>query len=63
MSFAENVKNLRGKKGLTQKELADKVGVAQPMITAYEKGTQLPNIINGVILAKVLGTTCEELVK
>ena len=63
MSFAENVKNLRGKKGLTQKELADKVGVAQPMITAYEKGTQLPNIINGVTLAKVLGTTCEELVK
>lgn len=63
MSFAENVKTLREKKDLTQEELANKVGIAQPNIAMYEKGVKIPTIIVGVELAQVLGTTCEELVK
>ena len=47
---------------MTQEELAIRVKVAQPMIAQYEKGEKVPNIFNGVRLAKALGTTCEELV-
>lgn len=62
MAFAENVKRLREKKGLTQQELANLVEVAQPTVAQYEKGMKVPTIITGVLLAKELGTTCEELV-
>lgn len=63
MPFAENVKKLRESKGLTQGELARAIGISQPMIAQYERGMKVPTIIIGTILAKELGTTCEELVK
>lgn len=62
MAFAENVRKLREEKGLTQQELANLVEIAQPTIAQYEKGMKVPTIITGVLLAKRLGTTCEELV-
>lgn len=61
MPFPVTVKRLRKEKGLTQVELAAKVGVAQPMIAQYEKGLKIPKINTAVALAKALGTTCEEL--
>lgn len=61
MSFADNVKRLREQKGISQAELAAMVDVTQPMIAQYEKGLKIPSIITGAELAKVLGTTCEEL--
>lgn len=63
MAFAENVKRLREKKGLTQAELANLIDVAQPTVAQYEKGIKVPTIITGVLLAKRLGTTCEDIVK
>lgn len=62
MAFSENVKRLREENGLTQAELASQAGVSQPMIAQYETGLKIPSIVVGVILAKILGTTCEELV-
>jgi predicted nucleotidyltransferase len=38
-----NVAEIRKRAGLTQKELADLSGVAQPNIAAYEKGTRRPS--------------------
>ena len=63
MAFAENVRRLREKKGLTQQELASQIDIAQSRIAQYEKGLKIPTIITGVLLAKRLGTTCEELVR
>lgn len=63
MAFAENLKKLREEKGYSQAELAEKVGIAQSMITQYERYMKVPTIIVGVELAKVLGTTCENLVE
>lgn len=62
MSFAENVKYYREKKGLTQEKLAKLVGVTQPMIAQYEIGIKVPTIVIGAKLAKELDTTCEELI-
>ena len=63
MAFGDNLKRLREERHLTQQELAYRVGVTQPMITQYEKYMKVPTIIVGVEIAKVLNTTCEELVK
>lgn len=61
MSFAENVKRLREQQNLTQKELAERIGITQPTIAQYEMGIKVPTIIVGAKLAEQLGTTCEEL--
>ena len=63
MSFSENLKRKREEKTYTQLELAKLVGVAQGMIAKYELGIAVPNVALGVQLAKVLDTTCEELVR
>lgn len=62
MSFADNVKSLRETKGITQAELAKRVGVTQPTIAQYEMGIKVPTIVVGARLAEQLGTTCEGLI-
>lgn len=62
MSFAENLKSLRTERNFTQQQLADLIGIAQPMIAQYETGLKFPTILTAVRLAEQLGTTCEELV-
>lgn len=42
MSFAERLKSARLNKGLTQKELAEKIGVTTTAITNYETGVRSP---------------------
>lgn len=63
MAFPENVRFYREQKKLSQKELAELVGVSQQTIDKYEDGSRLPNIYNAVQLAKALHTTCEKLTK
>ena len=63
MPFGENIRKLREEKGMSQAELADKVGVTQSMIARYETYVKVPNIQTSVELAKVLGTTGEKLVE
>jgi len=43
MEVRSDVAEIRKRAGLTQKELADLSGVAQPNIAAYEKGTRQPS--------------------
>lgn len=62
MAFAENLKRLREKTGMTQNDLAVDVGVSQTMIAQYERGLKLPTVVIGVDIAKILGTTVEMLV-
>lgn len=42
--FAQNLKSLRKKKGLTQEEFALKIGVNRPKIGSYEEGRAEPSI-------------------
>ncbi len=62
MAFSENLKKARENKNMTQFELAQAVGIAQPTVAQYEKGLILPTIVTGVSIADVLGTTSETLV-
>jgi transcriptional regulator with XRE-family HTH domain len=60
--FAENLARLRVEKDLTQDELARRVGVSQPAIAQYEKGTLTPKLYVTMRLANVFGVTIEQLV-
>ena len=52
---------LRAEKGLSQEELAKRIGVSQGAICQYESGDATPKIAIAVALARTLGTTCEAL--
>lgn len=43
MSFANRMREIRELRGLTQKDLATKIGVGNTAISNYEKGTSFPN--------------------
>lgn len=62
MAFSENLKKIREENGVSQAELAKKVGVNQSLVARCEQGSRIPNIVLGVELATALGTTVENLV-
>lgn len=61
MSLGQNIRIKREKAGLSQVELANKVGVTQSMINQVEKDIKVPNVYIGYDIAKHLNTTVEDL--
>lgn len=55
MTIGENIKNIRKKANLSQKALAEKLGVSQQMIAQYEKGKRHPKIETIDKIATALG--------
>lgn len=55
------IKELRARYNLTQKELADKVGVRRETIVFLEKGKYNPSLKLAYKIAKVFKTSIEEL--
>ena len=52
----------RKKLGLTQQQLAWKVGINRATLAKYESGTRVPSIRAAKALATALGCTLDELV-
>lgn len=63
MTFGDNLKYLRLKAGLTQEELADKVGVKKQAISRYENSDRQPNIRTAKRIADVFGVSLESMAK
>lgn len=61
MSFAERLKELRKKKGVSQGELADLIEVHFTQVSRYERGETKPNAEAMSKLAKALDTTVDYL--
>ena len=55
-----NIKALREKKGITQEDLADMVGVTRQTILFLEKGTYNPSLRLSYKLARIFNATIEE---
>jgi len=55
--FAANVRRLRGKKKLSQKALADKVGISVAAVSMLERGQRSPPLETIERMAKALGVT------
>ena len=62
MAFSDNLKNIREKEGMSQQDLADKLGISQKAVYSYEKGIRVPNVLLAYYMATTLGTTVETLV-
>lgn len=62
MNFGDNVRTLREQHGYSQLELSAMVGVSQPTFAQYETSAKSPNVFVAIKIARLLGTTVEELV-
>ena len=62
MNFAEKLKELRKRKGLSQEQLAEEIGVSRQAITKWETGSGLPDIENIKILAELFKMTIDNLI-
>lgn len=63
VKFGAFVAQLRRERGLTQKELADKLFISNKAISKWETGVSLPDVGLLVPLAEVLGVTVTELLR
>ena len=61
MTIGERIKNLRISAGLTQEELALKIGLKKQNISRYENSHCEPNIRTAKKIADALGVTIEEM--
>ena len=55
MTVGEQIKTIRKKKGLTQKQLAELTGLIEPTIRKYESGQRTPKSDNLIKIAEALG--------
>ncbi len=62
MDFGQKLKEIRKIEGLSQEQLAEKIGVSRQAITKWETGKGLPDIENMMILAEIFKTTLDDLV-
>ena len=62
MDFGDKLKQYRLKEGLSQEQLAEKIGVSRQAITKWETKRSLPDVENMIILAELFKRTLEELV-
>lgn len=60
-TVANHVRELRVGLGLTQAELADRVGVARVSILAIEKGRFIPTIETALRISQALGAAVEDI--
>ena len=61
MNFSEKLKEIRKKEGISQEQLAERIGVTRQAITKWETGKGLPDVENMVIIAEIFKTTIDEL--
>jgi transcriptional regulator with XRE-family HTH domain len=61
MTFAERLRQLRKKKGLSQNELSEAMGVHFTQVSRYERGETKPNAEAIAKLAHALDTTVDYL--
>ena len=62
MKFGDNLKLLRKKKGISQEELAEKVGVSRQSVSKWETGEAYPEMNNILELCKIFKCNIGELV-
>ena len=61
MTFGERLKAIREQKGLSQRELGERLGVRQQTIAQYEKAVDLPKMKTIEKIAKALNISTKEL--
>ena len=60
-NFGENLKTLRKSRGMTQKELGQKVNLSKAVISKYENGMGYPSFDMLIHIAQFFGVTTDYL--
>ena len=60
-NFNENLKIARERKGISQKDLAERIGVAKSTYSLYESGNREPNVQTIKKIADILNVSADEL--
>ena len=63
MELGNQIKAHRAALSLSQEELAEKLAVTRQSVSKWESGASDPSTANLIALAKLFGTTPEELLK
>ena len=61
MTFAENVKMLRKQAGMSQEQLAEKLGVSRQAVTKWETGAGIPDIENIMAISMLFDISIDDL--
>ncbi len=61
MDISARIRELRNEQGISQEQLAIKVGVSRQAVTKWETGAGAPDIENLATLARVFGVTVDEI--
>ena len=61
MEFGKKIMNLRKKNGLSQEELAEKIGVARQTISKWELGETSPDLKQSKELSRIFNVSLDEL--
>lgn len=61
MTLEEQIRNYRKQAGMSQEQMADKIGVSRQAITKWENGTGIPDISNLVAIAELFQVSLDEL--
>lgn len=63
MDFKEKLAAIRKDRGLSQEELAEKLGISRQAVSKWESGEAMPDIENLVALGDILGVTIDRLIR
>ena len=59
MNIADRIQNLRKAKGISQEELADKVGVSRQAVSKWESEQSVPDLDKVIIMSEYFDVTTD----
>ena len=62
-TLGEKIKSRRSAKGLSVKDVADKMGVSPQAVYRWESGERMPDIVTFLSLVKLFGVSMEEMLR
>lgn len=63
MEFSEKLMTLRKQAGLSQEQLADRLGVTRQSVSKWESGAAFPELVKIISLSEIFGVSVDYLVK
>lgn len=63
MNISDRIKYLRKKKGFSQEELADKVGVSRQAVSKWESEQSTPDLEKIITMSELFGVTTDYILK
>ena len=60
--FGDNLYSLRKSKGISQEELAERLGVSRQAVSKWERNEAYPDTENLIAISKLFGVTIDELI-